>query len=120
MEGERNHFEYVLVGEAIVLAQHVEHCFFVTQEAIGGEMVVDYLLCHLLELDGSHVAEEGQSIAEKFVLAMLEFMHNLFLVNLLMFGEDTSGGQFLIVILPNLFVFELSVLPDERFGQDDI
>ena len=47
-------------------------------------------------------------------------MHKLFLVNLLMFGEDTSGGQFLIVILPGFFVFELFMLPDERFGQDYI
>ena len=59
MEGERDHLEYVFVSEAVVLAEHVEHCFFVAKEAIGGEVVVDYLLCHLFELECSHVVEEG-------------------------------------------------------------
>jgi len=43
VEGQRDCLEHTPTYQLIVLSQHVEHSFFVAQQTIQNDMVVDYL-----------------------------------------------------------------------------
>lgn len=49
MESRRNGIEDVLIHEVVVLSQHVEHGFFVAQQAVERQVIVDQPLLQLLE-----------------------------------------------------------------------